>query len=89
MQHIAQSPASPQIPRGFVPAPTADAALTADQLRWDPSRLTTAPSTTAESSAAEHDDTLLVAALEEIERKRQALETLFDADLFKYWLGSQ
>jgi hypothetical protein len=31
----------------------------------------------------------LVAALEEIERKRQTLETLLDADLFKYCLGSR
>ena len=89
MQPIGPSPASPQVPRGFVPAATADAAPTADQRRWDLGRLTTAPSATAESSAAEHDDTLLVAALEEIERKRQALETLFDAELFKYCLGSQ
>jgi hypothetical protein len=89
MQPIGPSPASSQVPRGFVPAATIDAAPTADQLRWDPSRLTTELSTTAEASAAEHDDTLLVAALEEIERKRQALETLFDADLFKYCLGSQ
>lgn len=88
MQFIGPSPASPHIPRGFVPAAAADAAPTSDQLRWDPSRLTTAPST-AESSAAEHDDTLLVAALEEIERKQQALETLLDADLFKYCLGSR
>jgi hypothetical protein len=89
MQPIGPSPASREIPRGFVPAATADAAPTAGHLRWDPSRLTTAPSTTAEASAAEHDDTLLVAALEEIERKQQALETLLDADLFKYCLGSQ
>ena len=89
MQHFGPSPASPEIRRGFVPGATADAAPTADQLRWDPSRLTTARSTTAESSAAEHDDTLLVTALEELERKRQALETLLDADLFKYCLGSR
>jgi hypothetical protein len=89
MQPIGPSPASPQFPRGFVSAATADAAPTAAQLRWDPSRLTTARSTTAESSAAGHDDTLLVAALEEIERKRQALETLLDADLFKYCLGGR
>jgi hypothetical protein len=59
MQPIGPSPASPQIPRGFVPV------------------------------ATEHDDTVLVAALEETERTRQALETLLDADLFKYCLGSQ
>jgi hypothetical protein len=40
-------------------------------------------------AVAEHDDTLLVAALEEIERARLAIETLQHADLFKYCLGSQ
>jgi hypothetical protein len=89
MQPIGPSPASPQVLRGFVPAATAAAAPAADQLRWDAARLTTAPSTTAESSAAEHDAALLVSALEEIERKRQALETLLDADLFQYCLGSR
>jgi hypothetical protein len=89
MQHFGPSPASPEIRRGFVLGATADAAPTADQLRWDPSRLSTVSSTTAESSAAEHDDTVLVAALEEIECRRQALDTLLDADLFKYCLGSQ
>jgi hypothetical protein len=89
MQPIGPSPVSQQVSRGFVPTATADAAPTAGRLRLDPGRLATAPTTTADSFAAEHDDTLLVAALEEIERKRQALETLFDADLFKYCLGSQ
>jgi hypothetical protein len=40
-------------------------------------------------SGAEHDDTLLVAALEEIERARLAIETLQQSDLFRYCLGSQ
>jgi hypothetical protein len=38
---------------------------------------------------SDHDETLLAAALEEIERKRLALETLLHADLFKYCLGGE
>jgi hypothetical protein len=49
----------------------------------------TAASSMKGESVAEHDDTLLVAALEEIERARLAIETLQQADLFKYCLGSQ
>jgi hypothetical protein len=38
---------------------------------------------------SDHDQTQLAAALEDIERKRLALETLLHADLFKYCLGSE
>jgi hypothetical protein len=83
MQPIGPSPASLQSPRGSQSDPSADRSL-----RFDPGGPTTASSTKGES-VAEHDDTLLVAALEEIERARLGIETLQRADLFKYCLGNQ
>jgi hypothetical protein len=83
MQPIGPSPASLQNPRGGRSDPSANRPL-----RFDPSGLTTASSTKGES-VAEHDDTLLVAALEDIERARLAVETLQQGDLFKYCLGNQ
>jgi hypothetical protein len=83
MKPTGPSPAFLQSPRGCQSNPSADRPL-----RWDSSDLTSASSMKGES-VAEHDDTLLVAAIEEIERARLAIETLQQADLFKYCLGSQ
>jgi hypothetical protein len=83
MQPTGPPPASLQSPRGCQSDPSGDRPL-----RWDSSELTTAASMKGESMA-EHDDTLLMAALEEIERARLAIETLQQGDLFKYCLGSQ
>jgi len=81
MQPIGPS-TSLNLPPGDRSAPTAG-----KPLRWDPSRLTSV--TVKSESVADHDQTLLVAALEDLERKRLAFETLQQADLFHYALDGQ
>lgn len=53
-------------------------------VRWDPSVFTLSPAKSNFHSG--HDDTLLPAALEEVERIRLGLEELLDQDLFKLCL---
>ena len=82
MDQITSSPETQDIPLRDGPAPTV-----INSLHRDSSPPAAAPPLNAVVS--QHDETLLVAALEEIEHKRLAIETLLDDGLLTCCLVDQ
>ena len=82
MDQITSSPAAQHIPLRDESTPTV-----INSLHWDSRPPAAAPPLNA--GVSQHDETLLVAALEEIERNRLAIETLLDEGLLSHCLADQ